>query len=100
MALTSTSYSLQQKLALKAELNQAYLEEETYWQQKSRVLWLRSGDRNISYFHAITKAKRVRNTINSIQDDHRVIFKGQKEVAGVAINYFDNLYKTEGVNQE
>ncbi|KAH0868175.1 LOW QUALITY PROTEIN: hypothetical protein HID58_075197, partial [Brassica napus] len=52
-AFISSAISLEEKNAIKDELHQA--------------LW--SGDRNTSYFHEITKAKRIRNTISSVRDD-------------------------------
>lgn len=63
-------------------------------------MWLRSGDRNTSYFHAVTKARRIRNTITSIQDEYGTIRKGHREVADVATNYFQNLYASEETDVE
>ncbi len=42
--------------------------EEMYWQQCSRVNWLKLGDRNIDYFHNVTIQKRASNKILRIQD--------------------------------
>ena len=79
-------------------MNQAYIEEEVYWKQKSGINWLRSGDRNTRYFHAVTKGRRVKNTINSIQDEQGVIYRGHSEISQVAVNYFQNLYASEGTD--
>lgn len=91
-AITSNSATLQERKNLKAELDQTYMEEKVYWQQKSRVQWLRSGDRNTTYFHAITKGKRYRNNISSLQDMAGVTHRGQRGIGRVAQEYFCNLF--------
>ncbi|WMV59000.1 hypothetical protein MTR67_052385 [Solanum verrucosum] len=52
---------------LKRELSKAYNDEETFWKQKSRALWLREGDKNTSYFHMATLQRRNRNMIKGFQ---------------------------------
>ena len=98
-AMVSDTRTQQERAELKEELNQAYLEEEIFWKQKSRVMWLRAGDRNTRFFHAVTKAKRIKNTLHSIQDHNGVIHRGQKEVAQVAERYFQNIFTSTPVNE-
>ena len=50
-----------------AELTRSLAIEEQFWQQKARVKWLRSGDRNTKYFHAVVKQKRVHEMIHRIR---------------------------------
>lgn len=99
MAITTGQLSLQARTELKQELNEAYLEEEFFWKQKSRIQWLRAEDRNTKYFHAVARGKRIRNTVTTIQDENRVIRKGHKEVSDVAVEYFEDLYSSSPVDQ-
>ena len=93
-AVCSAATTAQEKNLIMEDLNQAYVEEEMYWKQKSRVMWLRAGDRNTSYFHSITKARRNRMNLTFIQDDHGVIQRGHKNIAKVAEDYFQRLYSS------
>ena len=63
---------------LRRELNEAYIDEETFWKAKSRNRWLNTGDRNTKYFHTVTKTRHVRKRILSIQDEAGVIHKGTR----------------------
>ncbi|XP_027082498.1 uncharacterized protein [Coffea arabica] len=50
-----------------AELTRSLAIEEQFWRQKARVKWLRSGDRNTKYFHAVVKQRRVHEMIHRIR---------------------------------
>lgn len=53
---------------LTSELDKAFSEEESYWRQRSRVLWLQHGDKNTSYFHAITRGRKAANNFAVIEN--------------------------------
>ena len=42
-------------------------QEEEYWRYKSRSLWLKSGDRNTTYFPKQVATRKHHNSINEIQ---------------------------------
>ena len=39
---------------LRREINETFIREEVMWKQRSRALWMRWGDRNTKFFHAMT----------------------------------------------
>jgi hypothetical protein len=48
-------------------LDQIYLDEETYWQQRARLKWLLEGDMNTIFFHMVANNRRRKNLILSLQ---------------------------------
>ena len=46
---------------LNLELLRAYKDEEDFWWQRSRLMWLSAEDGNSGFFHAVCKGKRARN---------------------------------------
>ncbi|WOL01817.1 hypothetical protein Cni_G10534 [Canna indica] len=69
-------------------------EEETYWRQKSRIKWMKEGDKNSSFFHATTKIRRNYNSIYRLQNHEGQRVEGFEGVASIAEEYFANIYST------
>ncbi|GKV21664.1 hypothetical protein SLEP1_g31621 [Rubroshorea leprosula] len=56
--------------ALEKELSDWQRKEEVLWKQRSRVQWLKEGDRNTAYFHNRALAKHKKNHIADLMDDN------------------------------
>ncbi|XP_039127523.1 uncharacterized protein LOC120263623 [Dioscorea cayenensis subsp. rotundata] len=54
------------EVATRSELDQICKQEEIYWRQRSRLQWLKEGDDNTSYFHAVANGRKNRNCIPCI----------------------------------
>jgi hypothetical protein len=52
--------------ALAADLEASLLQEEISWRQKSRVRWLKEGDKCTKFFHQVASANRRNNSIESL----------------------------------
>eukprot|EP00253_Pinus_taeda_P004744 PITA_04744 len=50
------------------EWEDLHKQDETFWRQKSRVQWLKEGDRNTRFFHSSTLEHRSHNRISTIKD--------------------------------
>ncbi|XP_024626870.1 uncharacterized protein [Medicago truncatula] len=66
--------------------------------QHSRTLWLREGDANSKYFHAIMSDIRRRNTLSSILVEGNVV-EGVSEVIAAVLSYFQNHYQAHEINR-
>jgi len=57
---------LQKKTEIVREIERCSLLEEVSWRQKSRVLWLKEGDKCTKFFHSIANSNRRYNSIDSL----------------------------------
>eukprot|EP00253_Pinus_taeda_P026690 PITA_26690 len=64
--------------------------EEEEQRQKSRCLWLKSGDKNTSFFHNSLKLRRVGNNIERITVEGRVLIE-QVEIKEATSRHFQTL---------
>ena len=67
----------------KKEINEVMLREEMMWNQRSRALWIKYGDRNTKFFHATANNRQRKNRIEGISDS-----EGGEEVKDVIFKYF------------
>ena len=76
------------------ELSTALKTEEMFWRQKSRILWLRKGDRNSKYFHALVKQRRARNRITQLLDENGNMVEDEEGLVAIATSYFRQIFES------
>ena len=64
------------------------------WAQRSRLSWLKLGDKNKKYFHSKASQQRRRNFIQGVQNSRGVWVDRIEDVAEVAVQYFENLFSS------
>ena len=79
-------------LAANKQLDDLLLKQELYWAQQSRLAWLKSGDKNTKFFHSKASQRRRRNFIQGIKNSEGAWVDRIEDVAGVAVQYFENLF--------
>lgn len=67
------------------------------WEQ-SRLLWLREGDANSKYFHAIMSGRRRRNAISSVTVNNNVI-EGIDNVRQAVFGHFQSHFQALQINR-
>ncbi len=63
----STS-QLERRAVCKQQLSATVVEEEVMWKARAKQHWLREGDGNTKFFHAVANGRRRRNHIEVIED--------------------------------
>lgn len=72
------------------------MQEEIYWRQKSRITWLREGDNNTKFFHAVVQHNRRRNTITEIEDEDGNSISNPADIERLALDFYQKLFTSEG----
>lgn len=75
-----TVSQLERRRLLLRELDELVRQEEVYWKQRSRALWLVEGDRNTKFFHQRASARKRKNAIRILQDDSGVEHSNDEEM--------------------
>ncbi|WZZ70042.1 hypothetical protein YC2023_081412 [Brassica napus] len=81
--------------SLNAKLHIAYRDEEEFWRQRSRIMWLSAGDKNLGFFHAMAKGRRARNRMSVIEDSEGKAFFEEDQIADQISSYFNAMFTSE-----
>ncbi|GMY35015.1 putative ribonuclease h protein [Fagus crenata] len=84
----------EQICCLKKELNALLGKEEIMWRQRSKVQWLREGDRNTKFFHVRANQRKRRNGMEGLFYHNGQWVTGQKDIAQVTVQYFHSIFST------
>ena len=79
---------------LSRELADLHAKEERMWKQRSRSLWLQSGDQNTKYFHCQATYRKRRNYIHGIRDSAGDWQSRDEVVAKTIVEYYKDLFTT------
>ena len=83
-----------EKSNLSIEWEKYSLLEEINWRQKSRVTWLKEGDKNTKYFHSVANSHRRNNSIRQISIDGE-LSSTQDVIKAHICSFYRNLYTEE-----
>lgn len=87
-------HSAERLSQIRKELSNLYNAEETYWAQRSRIRWLREGDRNTCSFHVRASYRARKNHIERLEDADGCWLTSEELISKVARKYFVDLFAT------
>ena len=82
----------QELKSTRVKLNCWLEKDDDIWQQRSRLNWFQSGDRNISFFHVKASARHKKNFIEGILDANEVWHEDDEKVEEVVVEYYKDLF--------
>jgi len=62
------------------------------WLQRSRITWLKEGDRNTKYFHRKARWRARKNNIKKLMQEDGNWCTDQQAMQGMVVHYFENLF--------
>ncbi|XP_073025066.1 uncharacterized protein [Primulina eburnea] len=77
---------------LEEEIEDLASKEEMYWRQRSRISWLKDGDRNTKFFHSKASNRRIQNTITGLISSHGDWCTENREMSTIVLDYFESLF--------
>ena len=78
--------------ATKVEHSKMLMVEEEMWKQRSRNCWIKSGDRNTSFFHEKASKWHQHNTITRLLDFHGNWQDEEDVIGNIFVDYFQELF--------
>lgn len=77
-----------------SQIDNILIDEKVYWKQRSRVDWLKEGDRNTKFFHSKASARKRKNRISGLEDEQGIWNEEEEEVERLFCEYFKDIFVT------
>ena len=85
---------------LQAEMEVCREQEEILWREKSRVQWLKEGERNTKFFHRAMTHRRYINQITQLEDAQGIPIRDHDQIAEELNSYYKDLLTKTNMNRE
>ena len=94
--LVSLGYgaNMEQINTMRSEINDVLHQEEVFWRQRSRAVWLPAGDKNTKFFHNRASQRRQKNQIEGLMDETGVWRTGEQQIGRITEEYFQKIFST------
>ena len=65
-----------------------------FWRQRSRAIWLPTGNKNTKFFHKQASQQRKKNQIDGLMDRNGIWRTDEQSVGLITAEYFNNIFAT------
>lgn len=80
-----------------AKIAELLSREETMEKQRSRIEWLKEGDRNTAFFQTKSKERARTNRINALRLEDGAVVSTQEEIETAALAFYSSLFTRQEV---
>eukprot|EP00253_Pinus_taeda_P003190 PITA_03190 len=95
-----TEATLDRERHINNQLEERRKQEEIYWRQKSRIRWLKEGERNTKFFHRTTVQRRMHNKIPFILNQEGAKVEEHEQIEEVLLNHFQQVHQEQAVDRQ
>jgi len=95
-----TEATLEKERRINSQLEERRKQEELYCRQKSRVRWLKEGERNTKFFHRTTVQRRMHNNIPFIQNQEGAKVEKHEEIEEELLNHFQQVHHEPMIDRQ
>ncbi|XP_020110396.1 uncharacterized protein LOC109725565 [Ananas comosus] len=88
--------TLDKRAELKSQLLLILEEEEILWKTRAKQRWLKEGDGNTKFFHAVANGRKRSNTIVAIEDDNWQQITNEELKRSYFYQSFKRVFGTQG----
>ena len=76
------------------------LQEEILWKQKSRVQWLKEGEKNAKFFHRPAIDYKQTNKIICLKDEQGNSYESHKDLSTLLVDHFAHIATEPDIDRE
>lgn len=96
----SIEEQIQQEQTLWNQIEERQKQEEILWRQKSRISWLKDGEKNKKKFHKITIQRRMHNKITFVNNQQGERIEAHEDMEKEFTGYFKDILKEPDGNRD
>eukprot|EP00253_Pinus_taeda_P024539 PITA_24539 len=95
-----TEEQIQQEQVLWNQIEERKKQEEILWRQKSRISWLKEGEKNTKFFHKSTIQRRMHNKIIFVDNQQGERVEAHEDMEKEFAGYFKDILKEPNGNRD
>ncbi|KAK2657710.1 hypothetical protein Ddye_010762 [Dipteronia dyeriana] len=84
---------------IESQLDHKLETEERYWKQRSRIDWLKYGDRSTHFFHKKATFMKAHNKIKGLLGDDGQWHESKRGMERIILDYFGHLFQSGNPSQ-